>query len=74
VTRRADFCQPWQWQMMICMTIELSKLLLSILRIEYKTLPVRRLGHKWAGKQSRLVSNVATSAVPDVDKRMKSNA
>jgi hypothetical protein len=49
------------------MTIALSKLPLSILRIEYETLLVR-------SKQSRLTSNIATSAVPNIDERMKSDA
>ena len=30
--------------------IALSKLLLSILRTEYESLPVRELGHEWAGR------------------------
>jgi hypothetical protein len=30
--------------------IALSELLLSILQTEYETLPVRELGHEWAGR------------------------
>jgi hypothetical protein len=74
-TRRADVCLHGCHRLQIAS----SKLPLSILRTEYETPPVRRLGQKWAmwaiaGKQSRLTSDVATSAVPDVGGRMKSGA
>jgi hypothetical protein len=72
MTRRANVCLHGCHRLQIAS----SKLPLSILRTEYKTPPVRRLSQTWAiaCKQSRLTSDVATSAVPNVGGRMKSGA
>ena len=37
MTRRADFCQTWLWQIITYMIMVAPKLPLSILRTEYET-------------------------------------